>query len=380
MKNKSFEYVNIWILISILVFGTFLRIWISKFGFNHDFTMWKVNLELFNNGESFYAFEKYNYSPLWIYILHFLDSIYINLENSEQFYRIKIIIFLTLIDILIFFCLLRNYSLKIGLLFFLNPITIFITGFHNQFDNIAILLGFLSVILYEKNNKDNKIIIPLIILGISLCAKHIMLFFPIWLFLKEKNIRNKFLILLIPYSIFFVSFLPYLNDLNHIIDNVFLYKSQDNGPFWMMFVPKIFHMYLEKKTMFAFLIIILGFIFRKKNWLNSYMLYLLSIVVFSSAIANQYLVIPLLALSVWYNSKYYLYTFLCCIIFLLDGDALSIEYFVNFFDWNLRYTRMLYYPTVLVLLFFFLENSIGKNKFNKILKRLFLTTKKNIKF
>ena len=87
MKNKSFEYGNIWILISILIFGTFLRIWISQFGFNHDFSAWKYNLELFNNGESFYAFEKYNYSPLWIYILHLLDSIYINLENSVEIYN-----------------------------------------------------------------------------------------------------------------------------------------------------------------------------------------------------------------------------------------------------------------------------------------------------
>jgi hypothetical protein len=147
-----------------------------------------------------------------------------------------------------------------------------------------------------------------------------------------------------------------------------------------MFVPKFFHMYLEKKTMFALLIIVLGFLFRKKNWLNSYLLYLLSIVVFSSAIANQYLVIPLIALSIWWNSKYFIYTFLCCIIFLLDGDALNIKYFTNFLDWNLRYTRMLYYPVILVLLVFFLENSIGKNKFDNLIDNIFSTIKKYTKF
>ena len=139
-------------------------------------------------------------------------------------------------------------------------------------------------------------------------------------------------------------------------------------------------MYFEKKTMFALLIIVLGFLFRKKNWLNSYFLYLLSIVVFSSAIANQYLAIPLIALSVWCNSKYFIYTFLCCIIFLLDGDALNIEYFTNVLDWNLRYTRMVYYPVILVLLVCFLENSIGKNKFDKFIKNFFSKTKNYIKF
>ena len=98
----------------------------------------------------------------------------------------------------------------------------------------------------------------------------------------------------------------------------------------------------------------------------------MSIVVFSSAIANQYLVIPLIALSIWWNSKYFIYTFLCCLVFILDGDALSIEYFSNILDWNLRYTRMLYYPIILVLLFFFLENYVGKNKFDKLIKEFYL--------
>ena len=378
MKKKFIENDSIWILASILIFGIFSRIWISQFGFNHDFSMWKYNLELFNNGESFYAFEKYNYSPLWIHILHLLDSIYINLENSEEIYRLKIVIFLTIIDVLIFFCLLKNYSLKIGLIFFLNPISIFITGFHNQFDNTAVLLGFLAMLLYEKNNKEGRIILPLILLGISLCAKHIMFFFPIWLFFKEKNLSKKLLILIVPYSIFFISFAPYLNQLNYIIENVFLYKSQDNGPFWNMFTPYFLHAYIDKKTLFSIFIIILGFLLKNRGLLNIYLLYLLSIVIFSSAIANQYFAIPLIAIAIFWNWKYLIFTILCCIVFILDGDALNIKYFSEFLNWDLRSTRILYHPIIFILLIGFLETLLDKKYLYNNLNKIFKKTKKFI--
>ena len=51
---------------------------------------------------------------------------------------------------------------------------------------------------------------PLILMGFSLCAKHILMFFPIWWAIKEKRFVNKILIILIPYSIFMLSFASYL--------------------------------------------------------------------------------------------------------------------------------------------------------------------------
>ena len=338
--------------------------------------MWKINLDLFTNGESFYAYQKYNYSPFWVYILYVLDSITLNIENTETFYRYKIIIFLSIVDFFIFLLLKQNYSLKIGLLFFFNPISIFITGYHNQFDNIAVLLGFASVLLYQKNNTEKKILLPLIILGISLCIKHIMFFFPIWLFFKEKNINKKIIILAVPYSIFFFSFIPYYTEANHIIDNVFLYKSLSNGPFWTMFAPEIFHIYFDKKTMFSIFIIFLGILLKKKNWINSYLLYLISIVTFSSAIANQYFAIPLLALAIFWNWKYIMFTILCCLVFLVDGDGLNIKYLVDTFNWNLRYTWISYYPIILFLFIGLIENYLGKKKYNFLIKKYLLLIKK----
>ena len=145
---------NKWLLLfGIFLLGFSLKIVISQFGSNFDFEMWKLNLNLFQKGESFYNYGRYNYSPFWIYLLNIIDHINIPYFESENIFRYKLIFILNLFDFLIFYLILRNYSLKAGLIFFLSPISIFISGYHNQFDNIAIFFGFLAILFLEERKK-----------------------------------------------------------------------------------------------------------------------------------------------------------------------------------------------------------------------------------
>ena len=371
-----------------VILGFALRIWVSQFGSNFDFAMWQFNLELFKDDKSIYEFGNYSYGTPWIRTLYFLDSIsFLPLENNSfvqnipgSFYRMKIVIFLSLIDFFIFLLLYKNYSLKVGLLYFLNPICIIITGHHNQFSNFAILFGFLSVLLYEKDKLDFKFIIPLIIMGISISIKHILIFFPLWWAFKEKNFLKKFLILLIPYSIFLFSFFPFLfNDFEHIVHKLGTFGMRFDGPFWGMFGPKIIHMYFDIQTLFSLILIGLGFFFIKKNLKESLYLYLMAVVVFSSMMYTQYLFIPLIALAVFWNWKYFFYTLLTFLVFLVDGDQLNIQFLREFLDWDLRATRISFYPIILILLIGFIENSIGQKKFYSYIKKSFTFFKNKIK-
>ena len=159
LNQKNYK-LNLFLLFSLI--GISIRVWISQFGSNFDFAMWQTNLDLFKQGKSIYEFGNYTYSTPWIYTLYFLDSISSSfVENISfikkipgTFYRFKIIIFLSLIDIYIFYLLYKNYSLKIGLLFILNPISIILTGHHNAFNNYAILFGLLGILNYGKLNKE----------------------------------------------------------------------------------------------------------------------------------------------------------------------------------------------------------------------------------
>lgn len=382
-NNKKLIIFTFFVLL-----GLTSRIWVSQFGSNFDFAMWQANLELFKQGISIYEFGNYSYGTPWIYTLFLLDSIsFPIIENNNfvqnipgTFYRIKIILFLSLIDILIFFLLYRNYSLKVGLLFFLNPICIIITGHHNQFSNFALLFGFLSILLFEKNKFDYRFFITLVLMGISLSIKHILIFFPLWWAFKEKKLIRKFLVVFIPYSIFILSFFPYiLTELDHVMFKLGSFGMRFDGPFWGMFGPKIVHMYLNIQTLFSLILISLGLLLIKKNIKESFYLYIMAVVAFSSMMYTQYLVIPLIALAVFWNWKYLIYTILTFMVFLVDYDQLNIEYLSNYLDWTLRSTRISFYPIILILLIGFIEQSLGQKKFNFYIKRTLNFFKNKIK-
>ena len=377
--NSLKKNINLHIIL-FAILGFALRIVVSNYGYNHDFIMWQKNLELFKNGESFYAYGKYNYSPLWVNLLFLVDSISLPFIDNQSIFRIKVVLLLSLIDFFIFFFICKNYSTKIGLLFFLNPISIFITGFHNQFDNIAILIAFIAILLYEKYKNNYQLLITLIIFGISICAKQIFFFFPIWLAIKEKKIFKKILILFIPYLIFFISFINYIpTDLVYILENVFQYKSYNNGPFWGMFAPKIIYLYVDKKFLFFILMLLFVFLFENKNLCDTFYFYIISVVIFSSAIVNQYLAIPLLTMAVYWNNKYLYYSIISTLLFFIDGDALNINFLREYFQWDLRSTRIMYYPIILLLLLGFLETVFGKKKISSFISKMTNTIVHKIK-
>lgn len=381
-KLKNNKYI---ILLLILLVGLLLRLFMAQWGFNFDFEMWKGNLLLFQNNKSIYEFGNYTYAPLWINILNILnnfpypsDASFISQIIPGSSFRVKIIFFLSIIDFLIFLLIYRNYSLKIGLLFFFNPISIIISGHHNQFNNLPILLAFYAILLYEKH-KYKKIILPLILLGFSICAKHILIFFPLWWAIKEKKLSNKIFILTIPYLIFFLSFYPYIfTEFNNVYEKLIHFGKRNDGPFWGMFGPKILHMYGGNfYSIFAILLIIIGFLFEKKSLKITFYLYLLAVVIFSPGMYTQYLVIAVLPITIFWNFKYFLFTFLTFLLFLVDSDQLNIKFISEFLNWDLRSTRIAFYPIILILLIGFLEVSFGKKKFQSYIKKLinFITFK-----
>ncbi|MDB4081440.1 hypothetical protein N9500_00780 [Candidatus Pelagibacter sp.] len=378
---KSFTWFSI-----VIFLGISARIYISTQGYNADMDAWRVNVDLFLDNGDFYKNGRYNYTPFWINILVFLDSLPSFNLNSFDSLRIKVVLFLSLIDVIIFILLKKNYSLKIGILFFLNPITIFITGFHNHFDNLAVLLGFIAVLIYEKNNKNFGFIFCSLLLGISLCAKHILFLFPIWIAYKEKNFIKKFLIIFIPYLIFLFSFWSYLPEqLDSILKNVFLYSSWDNGPFWGIFAPYFIHFFIPKKILFISSLLLLGLFLKKKSIKEIFYFYLIAMIVLSSSIANQYLVIPVMAMAIFWNSFYGVYTVACSMLFLVDRTALKIEWLSNYLNWNPGYSRYSYYVIIFFLSIGFLKTLIGKKKFDKvtfqvskILKVIFLNIKEQL--
>ena len=325
MKKFTFLY-KIFVPV-VLIVGCILRISAAVYGHNLDIESWQIVAEIVNKGGIVYRdTTRYNYGPPWFHILHILDSfsvrIYPEIFNNL---RMKIAVFLTLVDIGIFYFLYKRYSLSIASLFFLNPISIIITGYHSQFDNLALLVGLISVSIFSESESKLSRLVCLLGIGLSLSIKHILFLFPIWLAFKEPNFRNKLQVILIPYLFFLIGFLWYLPEGSQgILENVFLYKSFNNAPFWSMFFPNLFFNITSKMLLFILVLVFLGLYWRTRKPLDSLHLYLIALVVFSSSVTNQYLSIPVPSMSVLWNWGYGLYTLVASTYLSLHFDGLHL--------------------------------------------------------
>lgn len=184
-------------------------------------------------------------------------------------------------------------------------------------------------------------------MALSLSLKHIFVFFPFWIAMKQNSYAKAFYIVLLPTILFLVSFVPYLevthfagavkdsylenkslnksitqSSLKSLLEenlkkkspaatgalkNVFFYKSFNNHPFYSLFVPPIVQLIISPFMFFVICILSTGFFVRRMQIYSSLLLYTAVIVVFSPAIANQYLAIPVAFTSINMNLFSFIY-------------------------------------------------------------------------
>lgn len=318
------QQANRFLLYAVILVGVSLRLVLPFFGYNYDVRSYRIVADIMQHGGNVYAETiRYNYSPVWFNLLHLFDLMPWHPPDPIGI-RWKIVILLTLGDLGIFAFLLRHYSLRVAALFFLNPISILITGYHNQFDNLAVLAGLVAVYVYEKGSVRPHRILGAIGLGVSLCIKHILFLFPLWLAIKEKRWPMRILVVVVPYAIFLASFLPYWSEgAAGIRHNVFQYKSWENAPFWSMVLP-FRHLPISKRNLFFAALLLLGVLWRKKPPLASIHYYFLSLVAFSSAITNQYLAICTPSIAVLWNWAFAVYTLAGSVMLIGDNEGLQV--------------------------------------------------------
>lgn len=317
-------------LIIVMGLGILFRSLASLRGYNHDMSVWLLWQQIMGEGKNIYYVtaqmgvgERANYGPVWISILNLLSHI----PAWGAASRFNINIFLIFVDCLIFFTLLGRYNLKVAALFFLNPISIIITGYHAQIDNLAILFGLLGVIAIEQSDIQKKSylsVIGLLLIGSSLSTKHILIFLPIWLAFKEPNLYKKALFLLFPYGVFILSMVPFIENQNLIIiKNIFIYRGYGNAPLWKMLTPYNLYEWIGPVVFFVSSILTLGLIWRKKGVVESFNLYLVAIVLFSSSVANQYLSIVTPGIAANWNWGYALYSIFGGLFLSAHGHGLA---------------------------------------------------------
>lgn len=327
-RGKRFLLVFIIILLGIL-----LRFLVMARGHNYDFESYCIVGNIAGNLRNVYSeTTRYNYAPIFMCILGVLFRIsQVYSDNWELLFRVLIVTVITLADLGIAAYIAINYSVNKALLFFINPVSIIITGYHNQFDNIAVFFALLSTVFFNNDNRFNKKDIGfLVFFSLSLLTKHIFFLIPLAILLIPNiSIKKRLLYSIIPPSVFLLSFIPFAlqskDAFNGVKNNVFLYRSSSNSPL-LSIIYTVAN--IPQNTWFIFFIaimILVLFKIRLRPFKEIVAVYSIAIVAFSSAVANQYLAIPMAALCILYLKPWlYLYISVVGCYLILEGRGLHL--------------------------------------------------------
>ncbi len=279
---------------------------------------------------NFYAeTDRYNYSPLWAYTLHAIDSFG---DFTGLAFPFLVKLFLISVDIFVGILLLRiaqgeglgaKEQFTIVSKFLYNPISIMVTVQGAQFDMAAISL--LLLFYYRSEIKRKRTLLEDVIYGCSIAVKQVTVF-PLFFFaLQKKSFNRSVLFLFIASVPFWLLITPYLSGaLPQIISNVFGY----GGIFgtwgysraleyittlfgWTAF-QEMLHAYLPKLMIIMTFLVMIFYFSRYRNikTLDGILISLLFFIVLLSGFGTQYLVwiVPFLCL---HRSDFYaVYTFL----------------------------------------------------------------------
>lgn len=336
MKNVNAKTFWLCILAGILI-----RFILMTWGHNFDFDSYCIVGKIVTAGKNVYANTfRYNYGPVWFTLLGLFWKTASHFTHNVLIFRCFIVGTLTLGDFFITQFISKKAGNFWGIIFFLNPISLIITGYHNQFDNLAVLIGALAILCIEKSCTEHDIkredICGIALLSLSLITKHIMWAFPLWILFNAKiDRRKKFIYAFIPPLLFLASFWPYWSEgWNGIIHNVFLYRSFNNFPLFGLGILNRFGISLPLQKyvclpMFGLLMLAGAYIFRHEGIYHSFLLYTIALVCMSSAIANQYLVIPCAAVILLCRNRSAIY-FLAGLAYLsCDINGLHIPSWLN---------------------------------------------------
>ena len=175
------NYITFTVLISA---GIILRFIVMSLGYNYDFESYCVVGEIAGNFKNVYAnTHRYNYGPVFFFIQGSLYRLAKVRPNEwVSVFRVLIVSVLTVADLGITAFIAARYSLRKAAVFFLNPISVVITGYHNQFDNIAVLFALLSILFYNEDEKFSAKDAGFVAMfTVSLVTKHILFLVPFFL-------------------------------------------------------------------------------------------------------------------------------------------------------------------------------------------------------
>ena len=320
----------------VLVNGTLIRLVLAWFfEGNYDSVCWQVAASRFHQGlDPYTGNDRYNYTPVWFWILGGLKSIHRHLPQVS--FHFIFCSFLTLVDLATFFVLARivkknNISTVIPAIFFyFNPISFLLTGYHGQIENFAILSILLGLAAYLfRQGKEGPIFFWA---GCALGAiiKHIV-FFQLIIAVNAgfRKVRVRLFFLFLSAAVFFLFLVPYWNIAReYIIKNVLVYSSHG-----LPYGFAAFYKFKDLKWVFITAIILYPWMIRKFSLERQMLLMMLFFLVFTTGVGVQYFILPVALGALMPSMGFCVYSLVTTFFLLGSYFNLYIASF-NFIPWN----------------------------------------------
>jgi hypothetical protein len=310
-----------WLLLAAIVFSIAAKMSLASIAPNFDMTSWRIAADLQAQAQSVYAnTDRYNYGPIWAWILSGLLWLTKLLHvDAGQGFHVIVALFLATVDALIAMTLAAAYSSTAAIVFLLSPITLLISGFHAQFDNLAILFALLAWLIIRGGTPGARALVASALLaGLSLAAKHFLFLFPVWLLFWKPlgKLRSRILYAAIAYGLFFCSFSPWWLDpasCSGILHNVFEYAGRYYGETLLRLIAHLLTQIFNLDAIFPWipagrglqalwmvLLLVSGIVAARRGSHELFLRYIVVLYAFSPAFADQYMSIPMIACAVLY--------------------------------------------------------------------------------
>jgi len=302
--------------------------WLSAFRDNWDMAGYRQFVEAAPRGGALYRDAPYHYSPVWAFVLlgisRATSPLGIPFEKAVGG-------LLLLTDAATAYVLFRIARDRLGrpadraagtaLLFFSNPLSVFVTGFHLQWDNLAIL--FLVVAVWLAGREPESRAATSLALAASLLVKHVTFFHPLQ-FASRIGRRRLPLEILLPYGFFFASLLPYWGSRAAVFEGVFRYRglSEDYGTAMLRKLPGFPDW--APTALFVAAALAAVFAFRRMEIGRACLLLFLVVLIFVPGVVEYYFVWPIALGSLYAGAGYAVFTLLVSAFFLGSPDGLGL--------------------------------------------------------
>jgi len=312
-------------LVLIIVNGTLIRLLLAYMCYgNFDMKSWEIAADIATRGGNIYAeSDRYTTSPVWFLIIGALKWVQLNVTDFEFHFVLRS--FLTAIDLLTCLCLCfiaareGTAPAAVALLYYLNPVTFLLTGYHGQFENIALLMLLIGIASCYRF-KDRPVLSGVFLWSfatLGLISKHnVLCQFVSCVDAATRDTWRKLILIALSFALFGATFIPYWQKGSEgIIRYVFLYASSPGvyGITSLVDLGVLKYLFMIGAVVFPLLL-------RGDDVVEHCMISGLFFLVFTTGIGVQYFVLPIAFAALRPSKEFLIYTIVTT-MFLLGSPV-----------------------------------------------------------